>query len=137
LIFTGCRRNEALTATWSDIDFGKSMWNRPAIRQKGKKNHSVPLAPQAAALLLGIRNRQVADGIFKPDGYVFASSISKTGHVTFVRKAWARVFGAAALTVAEGRGVPIRSVQGLFPPRCKLWPFRRGLDEYADEATSG
>jgi hypothetical protein len=22
----------------------------------------------------------------------------------------------------------------LFPPRCKLWPFRRGLDEYADEA---
>jgi hypothetical protein len=21
----------------------------------------------------------------------------------------------------------------LFPPRCKLWPFRRGLDEYADE----
>jgi integrase len=38
LIFTGCRRNEALTATWSDIDFGKSMWNRPAIRQKGKKS---------------------------------------------------------------------------------------------------
>jgi integrase len=81
LIFTGCRRNEALTATWSDIDFGKSMWNRPAIRQKGKKHHSVPLAPQAAALLLGIRNRQVADGIFKPDGYVFPSSTSKTGHV--------------------------------------------------------
>jgi urease alpha subunit len=25
----------------------------------------------------------------------------------------------------------------LFPPRRKLWPFRRGLDEYADEATSG
>ena len=25
----------------------------------------------------------------------------------------------------------------LFPLRCKLWPFRRGLDEYADEATSG
>jgi flavin-dependent dehydrogenase len=38
---------------------------------------------------------------------------------------------------AAGRGLAVHLCEmpkRLFPPRCKLWPFRRG---YADEATSG
>jgi integrase len=93
LIYTGARRSEVMSAKWNDIDLGCSppRWNRLAIRLKGKKNHSVPLAPQAAELLLGLRNQQVAAGTFKADGYVFPSDISKSGHMTFVRKDWDRI----------------------------------------------
>jgi integrase len=98
LVLTGCRRNEALSMRWDDLVFGeRPMWNRPAISMKGKKNNSIPLAPQAAELLLGIRNQQVADGTFKPGGFVFPSSTSHSGHLSSIKKFWKQILRDAGI----------------------------------------
>jgi integrase len=47
--------------------------------------------------LLGIRNQQIADGTFKRDGYVFPSTISKSGRITFIRKTWTKVLRKAGI----------------------------------------
>jgi integrase len=99
LIYTGCRRGEALTMQWDHLALSaeRPVWNRPAHLQKTGKNHSVPLAPQAADLLLSIRKEQIASGTFKPDGYVFPSTISKSGRITFIRKTWGKVLREAGI----------------------------------------
>jgi integrase len=98
LIFTGCRRNEALTMQWDHLALGKPpVWTRPAHLQKANKPHSVPLAPPAAEILRGIRNQQVVDGTYKDDGFVFPSSTSASGHLTRVRRTWAQVLKQAGI----------------------------------------
>lgn len=100
LIYTGCRRNEALTMQWHHLDLGKSIWTRPAHLQKANKPHSVPLAPPAVAILLGIRNQQIADGVYKDDGFVFPSSTSASGHISRVRRTWTQVLKQAGIKEA-------------------------------------
>jgi integrase len=98
LILTGCRRNEALSMKWDDLVFGKQpRWNRPAVSMKGKKNNSIPLAPQAAELLLGIKNQQVAAGTFKPGGFVFPSTSSYSGHLSSIKKFWKQILHDAGV----------------------------------------
>jgi integrase len=48
---TASRSNEVLGATWDEIDFGNAVWTVPAERMKSRREHKVPLAPQALALL--------------------------------------------------------------------------------------
>ena len=50
-ILTAARTGETLGAKWSEIDLGKRVWVVPAERMKADKEHRVPLAPQAIALL--------------------------------------------------------------------------------------
>ena len=45
------RPSEAAGARWEEIDFTQSVWNIPAERMKKKHPHTVPLTPQALALL--------------------------------------------------------------------------------------
>jgi integrase len=98
LIFSGGRRNEVLTLQWDHLDLGKSpVWTRPAHLQKANKPHSVPLAPAAAEILRGIRNRQVADGTYRDDGFVFPSATSASGHIVRVKRAWAWVLKQAGI----------------------------------------
>jgi integrase len=98
LILTGCRRNEALSMKWDDLVFGKQpRWNRPAVSMKGKKNNSIPLAPQAAELLLGIKNQQVAAGTFRPGGFVFPSTSSYSGHLSSIKKFWKQILHDAGV----------------------------------------
>ncbi len=54
LILTAARTNEVLGAQWSEIDLDNKVWTIPGGRQgrmKGGREHRVPLAPQAIALL--------------------------------------------------------------------------------------
>lgn len=51
LILTACRSGEVRGATWSEIDFLANLWVIPAERMKRGRVHSVPLAPQALAIL--------------------------------------------------------------------------------------
>jgi integrase len=96
LIFSGCRRNEALTMQWDHLDLGKPpVWTRPAHLQKTNKPHSVPLAPQAAEILRSIRNRQVAAGTYKDGGFVFPSSMSASGRIMSVRRTWTQILKRA------------------------------------------
>jgi integrase len=51
IILTAARTGEALGARWSEIDLNAATWTVPAERIKGKREHKVPLAPQALKLL--------------------------------------------------------------------------------------
>ncbi|MCU0433161.1 MAG: tyrosine-type recombinase/integrase [Bacteroidia bacterium] len=54
LILTATRSNEVRGATWDEIDFEKKIWTIPAERMKAAKEHRIPLASQAIALLKSV-----------------------------------------------------------------------------------
>ncbi|RYE49803.1 MAG: site-specific integrase [Hyphomicrobiales bacterium] len=64
LILTAARSGEVRGATWSEFDLEAGLWIIPGARMKAKREHRVPLAPGALALL---RTR----GKGKPDELVF------------------------------------------------------------------
>ena len=51
LILTAARSAEVRKAKWNEIDFDKSLWTIPAERMKTKREHIVPLSPQALDVL--------------------------------------------------------------------------------------
>jgi len=57
LLSTGCRLNEALRATWDQIDLGRRLWSIPATNSKSKKLRTVPLNDTALEVLLGFEDR--------------------------------------------------------------------------------
>jgi integrase len=65
-ILTGQRRDEVRCMTWSEIDLGRALWILPAARNKGKRDHEIPLAPAMLALL-GDRPRP-GEPLFTTDG---------------------------------------------------------------------
>jgi integrase len=51
MILTAARTNEALGATWEEIDLEQRVWTIPAARMKMERGHRVPLSDQAMAVL--------------------------------------------------------------------------------------
>lgn len=51
LILTAVRSGSVRLATWEEIDFSNKVWVIPAAHTKTKREHRVPLAPQAIKLL--------------------------------------------------------------------------------------
>ena len=51
LILTAVRLNEALGATWDEIDFNARVWTIPAARMKMETEHRIPLSDTAIKLL--------------------------------------------------------------------------------------
>jgi integrase len=59
-ILTAARTSEVTGATWDEIDLGSKLWVIPAVRMKAGREHRVPLAPQAIAILEGLtRDRDI------------------------------------------------------------------------------
>jgi integrase len=56
-ILTGQRRDEVRCMMWNEIDLDRALWTLPGARNKGKRDHEIPLAPAMLALL-GDRPRQ-------------------------------------------------------------------------------
>jgi integrase len=54
LILTAVRSGSVRLAQWSEIDFDKKLWIIPAAHTKAKREHRVPLQPQAIELLKGL-----------------------------------------------------------------------------------
>jgi integrase len=63
-IHTAARTNEALGATWDEIDFDKAIWSTPASRMKGKQEHIVPLTPQSLEVLQKAYQMKISDYVF-------------------------------------------------------------------------
>nr|WP_281721292.1 site-specific integrase [Nitrosomonas nitrosa] len=63
-ILTACRTNEALRATWQEIDVEKATWTIPAERMKAGREHRVPLSPAAIALLRPLEIGRPTDWVF-------------------------------------------------------------------------
>ncbi len=63
-ILTAARTGEVLGATWDEVDLKAAVWTVPAERMKMGKEHRVPLAPQAIALLKEMQARRTGEYIF-------------------------------------------------------------------------
>ena len=63
-ILTAARTNEALGATWSEIDLDAATWTIPADRMKARRDHRVPLSEAAVALLRSMPRDQGSDFVF-------------------------------------------------------------------------
>jgi integrase len=65
-ILTGQRRDELRCMTWREVDVARAIWTLPAARNKGKRDHEIPLAPAMVALLDELR--RVGKPVFTTDG---------------------------------------------------------------------
>lgn len=66
-ILTAVRTNEAIGATWEEIDLKGKTWTIPASRMKADREHRVPLSDRAVEILEGIprQGRYVFSGAHK------------------------------------------------------------------------
>lgn len=94
LLSTGARLNEALSATWENIDRTSRVWRIPATTSKSKKVRSVPLNDSALDVL----------GLLGTEGvvpYLFTSSRTTDegapARLTHVHKVWERLRVKAGL----------------------------------------
>jgi integrase len=67
-ILTAARSGEVLGATWGEIDLRVKIWTVAAPRMKAGKEHRVPLAEPALAVLAEMAKQRLTDD---PDTYVF------------------------------------------------------------------
>ena len=65
-ILTGQRRDEVRCMAWSEVDPARALWTLPAARNKGKRDHEIPLARAMTELLDGLRRR--GSPVFSTDG---------------------------------------------------------------------
>jgi integrase len=64
LILTAARTSEVLDATWGELDENCTVWTVPAERMKAGKEHRVPLAPAARAILAKAATLKRGDYVF-------------------------------------------------------------------------
>jgi integrase len=64
LILTGVRSGSVRLANWSEIDFAKKLWIIPAEHTKARREHRVPLQPQAIKLLESLPRVSGTEKIF-------------------------------------------------------------------------
>ncbi|MBZ0104610.1 MAG: integrase arm-type DNA-binding domain-containing protein [Sulfuricella denitrificans] len=81
LILTGQREREVTDAEWAEFDLKAGLWKIPAARTKKERAHLVHLAPQAIAILEGVKplsgkSRHVFPSPLKPGQAVFGRSVN-------------------------------------------------------------
>jgi integrase len=89
LLSTGCRLNEALQATWSQIDKETRVWRIPASNSKSKRIRSVPLNDSA----LDVLSQLDTEGKFE---YLFVNRLTGKPYGT-IMKVWSRLRGKAGV----------------------------------------
>ena len=92
LLCTGARLNEALDATWDQVDMQSRVWRISAATSKSKRVRSVPLNDSAIELL-GILRNQDPDRDH-PHLFISGRTGERLGHV---HKVWDRIRIKAAL----------------------------------------
>jgi integrase len=89
LLVTGCRLNEALSATWANLDKDNRVWVIPALHSKSKKVRSVPLNDVALTVLESLRTE---------DDYEHLFINPRTGERYYnIHKTWGRLRNEAGL----------------------------------------
>jgi integrase len=96
MLLTGCRRGEALAASWNDIEITQDQngklsgtWVKPAHSVKQGQTHSAPLSGPACQLLIEIRDEQTAGRKVLPS-LVFPGRGSY-GHASDIARVWRRL----------------------------------------------
>lgn len=96
-ILTATRTAELIEATWVEIDLSEKIWTVPAQRMKAKKEHRVPLSPEAINLLNKLPRMQNNPFLFPGKK---GMPLSKMAMLQFMRK---RGYGAKG---SNGNAVP-------------------------------
>ncbi|MAN91584.1 tyrosine-type recombinase/integrase [uncultured Hyphomonas sp.] len=92
ILLTGCRRGEALNATWSQFDRDLRIWTKPAATTKQRRLHRVPVSTDVTGLLKRRMKYTSSDFIFES---------SKGRPLTDIKKTWAAVTKAADIQNAR------------------------------------
>jgi integrase len=66
-VLTAARTGEVLRAKWNEIDLKAKMWTVPGNRMKGGREHRVPLADAAVAVLQCMLKVRQNDYVFPSD----------------------------------------------------------------------
>lgn len=83
LLSTGCRLNEALQATWDQVNEATRMWRIPARNAKSKRMRAVPLNASALHVLQQLPTRDSFD-------HLFINQKTKKPYTT-IMKVWSRL----------------------------------------------
>jgi integrase len=67
-VLTGARSDEALGATWDEVDFAEKHWTIPGERMKGEVTHRVPLSDRAIEILGEMHVLRQSDLVFPGRG---------------------------------------------------------------------
>ena len=90
LLLTGARFTEAAHATWNQFDLERGVWTKPSSHTKQKREHVVPLAAPALALLQELRAQNGSSP------HLFPGSAGKP--ITTIKTMWRSVTRQAGLT---------------------------------------
>lgn len=90
LVLTGCRRDEALELAWTEVDLRWNSITFLAIKTGGDR--VIPLTDYL---------RQMLNGLIRINGWVFPSTLSKSGHLTEPAKAIDRIEAMTGLRVSS------------------------------------
>ena len=66
LVVTACRSGEVRLARWEEVNLEAGVWTIPPDRAKTKRQHRVPLAPRAIAILDEMRELSGGKGLIFP-----------------------------------------------------------------------
>ncbi|MXY67994.1 MAG: tyrosine-type recombinase/integrase [Acidobacteriia bacterium] len=66
LVLTACRSGDVRLAKWGEVNLKSGVWTIPADRAKTQREHRVPLAPQAIAILDEMRKLTGGEGLIFP-----------------------------------------------------------------------
>jgi integrase len=81
LLLLGLRKNELLSARWTDVDLAQRTLKVPDT--KAGRSHLLPLPAAAAAILEELPSRDKSEWLFP--------SFGKSGHIVEVKSAWGRI----------------------------------------------
>lgn len=136
---TGCRKDEAFSLEWSDIDFHEAT---VTVQSKAeftpKTEHSNRIIPISASLRDGLKNARAADGHQmmtsdkKPSNFVFPGRFG--GKRTDMRKALASAIVKAGVM---RRGAPIRVTPHIFRKAMATWLHAANVSDRMLQARLG
>lgn len=89
MLFTGCRKGEALNAKWDQFNLDSRTWTKPSAVTKQRREHRVPYSTTVAEIL--DRRRVVASGT-----YIFPGSLDAP--LQEVRRTWKSVCENAGIS---------------------------------------
>ena len=64
MLLTGCRKSEALNATWAQFDLAHRIWTKSSAETKQRREHRVPYSSAVAQILEGRRAKVVGTHVF-------------------------------------------------------------------------
>lgn len=145
LLSTGCRLNEALQGTWTQIDRKNRVWRIPALNSKSKRMRSVPLNDSA----LHVLDQLDTEGKFE---HVFINHKTRKPYAN-VYKVWIRIrekaglphlrlhdlrHGFASLLISGGRTLyEVQQILGHSDPKVTMRYAHLSSKALQDAARSG